>query len=207
MPSTRGPLLPIISGKRHADAPEQAAHDRERLLEARDPVVVRNPERAELGLVPARAEAEHEAPAADLVDRRGHLRDQPRRVTAGARDQRTEPHALGRRRERREQRPRLPRRALGPPVAAVEQVVADPDRVEAALLGGARHREVLRPAHLALDLGKLDADAHGGRRYGPRTQGGAEPRDAAARLRGGAEPRNAVARPPPGALAQHYPLR
>ena len=43
---------------------------------------------------------------------------------------------------------------------AVEQVVADPDRVEAARLRRPRHREVLRPADLALDLGELDADPH-----------------------------------------------
>ena len=43
---------------------------------------------------------------------------------------------------------------------AVEQVVAEPDRVEAGLLGGARHRGVLRPAHLALHLRQLHADPH-----------------------------------------------
>ena len=55
----------------------------------------------------------------------------------------------------------IPRPALRPPVVAVEQVIADPDRVEPDLLGGARHREVLGPAHDALDLGQLHSDAQG----------------------------------------------
>ena len=157
--------LPEASRERDALAREQPAHDRERLLEARDAVVVRDPERPVLLLVPAGAEAEHEAAAADLVDRRRHLRDQARRVEARAGDERAEPHPLGRGGQRREQRPRLPRTALGPAVAAVEQVVADPDRVEAALLGRARHREVLGPAHVALGLGELDADSHVAQHY------------------------------------------
>ena len=132
MPSMRGPLLPIISGgavcgrrqqdsivdlpeaarERDAVARQQPADDRERLLEARDAVVVRDPERAELLLVPAGAEPEHEAAAADLVDRRGHPRDQTGRVEPGARDERPEPHALRRGRERGELGPGVPGAAL-----------------------------------------------------------------------------------------------
>jgi hypothetical protein len=45
-------------------------------------------------------------------------------------------------------------------------MVADPDRVEPDVLGGPSHRDVLRPPHVALDLGELDPDAersrHGG---------------------------------------------
>ena len=44
-------------------------------------------------------------------------------------------------------------------VVPVEQVVAEPDRVEARRLGGERHGGVLGPAHVALDLGQLHADA------------------------------------------------
>ena len=157
--------LPEAARERDPLAVQQAAHDRERLLEARHAMVVRDPEGAELLLVPAGAEAEHEAPAADLVDRRGHLRDQARRVEAGAGDERTEPHPLGRGGEGGQQRPRLPGPALGPAVAAVEQVVAEPDRVEAAGFGRAGHGEVLGPAHLALHLGKLDSDSHVAQHY------------------------------------------
>ena len=86
------PVAPIISGgrragrgsrtasstrwtarERHALAVQQPADDLERLLEARDAVVERDPERAELRLVPARAERQHEAAAADLVEGRRHL--------------------------------------------------------------------------------------------------------------------------------------
>jgi len=78
----------------------------------------------------------------------------------GAGDERPQPDARGRRGERAEQRPRLPRRALRLAVVPVEQVVADPDRVEPALLRGAGHGPVLGPADLALHLRELDADAH-----------------------------------------------
>ncbi len=69
-------------------AVEQPADDRERLLEPRYPTVHREPEDAVLRLDRAGAEAEDEATAGDLVDGRRHLRDQPRRVEGGARDER-----------------------------------------------------------------------------------------------------------------------
>ena len=103
--------------------------------------VERDPERAELGLVPAGADAEDEATAGDLVDRRGHARDQPGRMERRRRDQRPQPHALGRRGERGERRPHVPRPALRAAVAAVEHVVAEPDRVEPRRVGGARDRD------------------------------------------------------------------
>ena len=174
----RGPFEPIISGigslrprqddeilrlpepalERHPLAGERAPDDLERLLEARDAVVVGQAERAVLGLVPAGAEPEDEPAAAHLLDRRRHLRDQPGRMERGAGDERAELDTLGDRRQRGEHRPDLPRPALLTAVAAVEQVVAEPDRVEALLLGRAGHRGVLRPAGLVLDLGELDAD-------------------------------------------------
>ena len=129
----------------------------EGLLEARDTLVVRDAERVELAPVPARAEPEHEAPLAHLVDRRRHLRQHARRVEARAGHERPEPHPLGHRRERGQQRERLPRPALR---IVIEQVVAEPDRLEPDLLGRPRHREVLGPAHVALDLWELDADTH-----------------------------------------------
>src|SRR3954451_4560661 len=62
--------------------------------------------------------------------------------------------------QRRHLRPHLPRALV-----LIEQVVAEPDRVEPALLGGDRHRPVLGPANLAFDLRKLDSDAHARARY------------------------------------------
>src|SRR5581483_9753046 len=119
------------AGERDALACEQAPDDLERLLEPRDAAVERQAEGAELVLVPAGPDAEHEPAAADLVDRRGLLRKNRGRVEGEAGDERAERHPLGRRGERGQQRPDLPRPALG---IAVEQVVSDPDRVEADLL-------------------------------------------------------------------------
>jgi hypothetical protein len=146
--------------ERHALTGEQPPDDREGLLEARHPVVERNAVGAELVLVPARAEAEHEAPAAHLGERGRHPRDQARRMESRACHQRTELHALCRGGERGEQRPRIPGAALASVIVAVEQMIAEPDRVEPDLLRGASHREVLGPADLPLDLRELDPDSH-----------------------------------------------
>ena len=146
--------------ERYALAREQAPDLVERLLEARDAAVEGQPERAELLLVPARAERHPKPPAAHLVDRRSSAREQRRRAERGASDERPELDAARDGGDRREHRPAVPRPALAATVAAVEQMVADPDRVEAGLLGGQRQRAKLGPAHLTLDLGELDADLH-----------------------------------------------
>ena len=111
-----------------------------------------------LGLVPAGAEAQDQAAAADLVDRRGLLREHRRRVEARRGDERPQADPAGRGGDRGEHRPALPRPArVGDPRPAVQQVVADPDGVEADVLDPAGHRQLLRPAHDALHLGQLDA--------------------------------------------------
>ena len=134
MASIRGPLLPIIrrggaggagistaswacdvhAVERDPLPGQQPPDDREGLLEARHPVVVGQAERAELLLVPARAESEHEAAATHLRERRGHPRDQPGWMERRAGHQRAELHALGAGRERGEQRPRVPGAASRP---------------------------------------------------------------------------------------------
>ena len=81
-----------------------------------DPVVERVAVGTELRLVPSCAEAEHEPAAAQLVDRRGLLGEQGRVVEIGARDERAELDPRSRGRDRRQQRPGLPRaRAAGDP--------------------------------------------------------------------------------------------
>src|SRR5581483_8484429 len=152
------PSAPEPSLERDPLAREQPSDDRERFLEPRGAVVERHPERPELRLVPPGPHAEDETTAAHLVDGRGHLRDQSRRMETEARDERSELDPLGRGGERREQRPRLPRPTLGATVAPVQQVVAEPDGVEPRALGGARHRQVLGPADVALHLRELDPD-------------------------------------------------
>src|SRR5207244_12479877 len=116
----------------------------------------RDAERLELDLVPTGAHAEHETAAADLVDGCRHLREDRRWMEHEAGHQRTQTHPLGDRRQTCQQRPGLPRSALRPATSPIEVVVADPDRVEANLLCGARHRDVPGPADIALDLGERD---------------------------------------------------
>src|SRR5919106_4194497 len=124
----------------------------------------------ELRLVPARAEGQDQPAGADLVDGGGHLRQHGGGVERRARNERSEAHTLGDRGQPRQHRPRLPWAPLGPPVVAVEEVVAEPDRVEPDLLGGSGHGHVFGPGRLALDLGQLDPDAERTRhRVQPRT--------------------------------------
>ena len=154
----------VPSVERDAFSREQPADDLERLLEPRDAVIERHTERVELRSVPSCPEAEDETSAADLVDRRGHLREHGRLVEAGARDQRPQSDALGHRRETGQQGPGFPGSALGPTVVAVQEVVTHPHRVEPDVLGRASHGDVLGPTHLAFDLRKLHTDAKGSRR-------------------------------------------
>ena len=79
-------------------------------------------------------------------------------MEARASDERAEPNAFRDGSEPGEHRPCFPGAALLPPVAAVKEMVTEPDRFEADLLGRPRHGHVFRPAHVALDLRQLDAD-------------------------------------------------
>jgi hypothetical protein len=138
--------------------PQQAADDREGFLEAVDPVVERHAERAELGLVPAGPDAEHEPATRDLVDRVGLLGQDRRVVEAEAGDERPELDPARHGRDRGKARPGLPRPSRRPVTPSVEQMLAEPDRVVAQVLDRADHVEDLGPAHLALDLRQLDTD-------------------------------------------------
>ena len=60
-----------------------------------------------------------------------------------------------------ERGPHLPRAAGHPTRKVVEQVVAEPDRVETDVLGRTGHGEQLGPLDAPLDLGELDADPEG----------------------------------------------
>ena len=108
---------------------QQCPDDRERLLEPVDAMVERDAEGAELGLVPAGAQAEDQPAAADLVDRRGLLGEDSRVVERRAGDQRAELDAVGDRSDRGENRPGLPRPTRGSVGPAIEEVLAEPDGV------------------------------------------------------------------------------
>jgi hypothetical protein len=143
----------------HSFGVEQTAQDLERLLEPRRAVIERDPERVELRAVPARAHAEVQSAAADLGERR-RLLGQDRGVVERERgDERADPDAVGHGCHGGQEGPRFPRTPFWTVVATVEVVVADPDRVEADLLGRASRGHVLGPPHLALDLRQLHADA------------------------------------------------
>ncbi len=58
--------------------------------------------------------------------------------------------------DRRQHRPGLPRAARRSIRPAIEEMLAEPDRVEAEVLDRPDHVQQLGPAHLALDLGQLD---------------------------------------------------
>ena len=98
-------------------------------------MVERQPEGAELLLVPAGAERDTSRPplssstAAAARARSAGGRNAVQ-ATSGPSSTRSVTAAIA-----GEHRPAVPRAALGTPVAAVEQVVADPERVEAGLLG------------------------------------------------------------------------
>ena len=137
---------------------EQAADDREGLLEPVDSMIERNPERPELRLVPAGAEAQDQPSARDLVDRVGALGEDGRVVERGAGDERPQLDPAGRGGDAREHRPGLPRTPRSPLPPAVEEVLAEPERVVAEVLERPGHVEELGPADLALDLRQLDSD-------------------------------------------------
>ena len=121
-------------------------------------MVVRDPERVELGPVPSRAHAEPQPSTAELVHRGRLLGEHRRIVEVQARDEGTELDPLRDRGETGQERPGLPRSPF-PPLLAVEVVIAQPDRVEPDLFRRPGHRRVLVPSDAAFDLRELDADA------------------------------------------------
>src|SRR5205823_13456932 len=74
----------------HFVLPHQRGDDVESLLEARDAMIERQAEGDELGLVPAGAEPQREAAAADLVERGRHLRQERGIAEGGAGDERAD---------------------------------------------------------------------------------------------------------------------
>ena len=122
-------------------------------------MVEREAERAVLGLVPAGSETEDQPSSADLVDGRRLLRQHRRGMEARRCDERTELDPRRGRRQGSQHRPALPGPArLRFAWQPIQEVIADPDRVEPERLGAPGKRDVLGPADLALDLGELDSD-------------------------------------------------
>ena len=131
--------------ERHRLAAQQRDDDPERLLEPVDAVVLREPERVVLRVVPPGPEAEDQPTAAHLVGGRGHLGDERRAPEARAQDERADLDAFGRGCERAHDRPRLELPVDRSARRLVEEVVVHPDRVQAVRLGGPRERRDRRP--------------------------------------------------------------
>src|SRR5205085_4257095 len=91
-------------------------------------------EGAVLELEPAGTDAEVQAPAAHVIERRGHLRGDARMAVRVAVDERADARAARRLRERGERRPALEARAVGVDEDRVE-VVEVPERVVAPAVG------------------------------------------------------------------------
>ena len=95
-------------------------------------------ERAELAPeVDAEPDTEHEATATQVVERHGLARHLPRPPARERRDQRADPHAVGRDRDRGEREPRVDERD----VFFEEEVVPHEEPVPTRLLGLAREIE------------------------------------------------------------------
>src|SRR4029079_11651879 len=102
------------------------ADDREGFLEPVDSMIERDPERPELGLVPAGAEAEDRRPRVYLVDRVGALGEDGRVVERRAGDERPQLDPAGRGGDAGEHGPRLPGAPRGALAPALEGALAAP---------------------------------------------------------------------------------
>jgi len=135
---------------------EQRQDDLERLVEAAGEVVERVAEGVVLGLVPAGAEAEQQAPAAHVVEGVGDLGEQGRVAEAVAGDEWPDGGGGGGLGDGAEQREGLPDAARLALVhddragVAEDQVVRNPERVDADALGRLRHVAQLAPADRAV---------------------------------------------------------
>ena len=144
---------------------EQRQDDVERLLEPTDPVVERDPERVELRLVPSGAEAQDEAPSADLVDGRRHLGQDRGIAERDCQDDGPDLHARCVGGEGREHRPALVDAGRGLARGSKEEVVVNPDRAQARALRHLGDLSQLRvaggaPGQLALGNGHDRANLH-----------------------------------------------
>ena len=127
----------------HPLAADERQDDRNRLFEPADAVVERVAECRVLGLVPPGAEPEDQPPVRDLVDRRRHLRRDRGRPEPGAQDDRAKLGTLRRGRDGCEQRRRLVQARLVLVGETEEDVVIQPEAVDAAGLG--QLGELLQP--------------------------------------------------------------
>jgi hypothetical protein len=156
--------LVVASVEGHTLAAEEADDDLEPFLEPADAVIRREPERLVLWIVPPRPHAEDQPPAGDEVERRRHLRDEPRAPEGAAEDERGEIDPLRDGGDRAQERPRLVHSLLLALRRLVEEMIGDPGGIEALGLGALGELADLRPGNRVVHLadGKHDPDLHAG---------------------------------------------
>ena len=183
-PRTLGDVLGLVRGvelalERHLLPAQQRTDDLQRLLEAADPPLPRIAERHVLGLEVAGAEAQDEAPIAELVDGVGHSRKQRGVAVARVHHQGADLHPAGLAGKRRgghhalpgpvdaagQLRGRARAERLQLPRRRVAEVIDQPQRVEPELLGPARESHDLRaarglPAHRLTLVRQTESDLH-----------------------------------------------
>ena len=140
--------------------------DLEVLLESSDEVVERDAEGGVLGLVPAAAQSQDQSPARQVVEGLAHLRHEPGIPERRAHHECAQLDPLDHAGQRGEGRPGLVQALVGLVGEAEQQVVEDPDRIEADTLGAVREVDRLGERRgptileVAVGQGNRDADAH-----------------------------------------------
>lgn len=125
------PRLVVLPFEIDVTVTKQWLDDLHGLVEAGYAMIERQPERLVLRLVPSCADAQDQAPAADFVGGRRHLR-QDRRIAEGiAQHQHADLHAPGRLSERGQHGPGFPYSPRGLTGIPVQEVVGEPEAVEA----------------------------------------------------------------------------
>jgi hypothetical protein len=148
--------LVILAVEIDRSVPQQAVDDRDRFLEPGDAVIEGVAEGAVLRFVPTGADPDDQAPAADLLDRVGHLGEERRIAERGTQYPGADLDPFRRRGERGNERPAFPNAIVGNSLEPVDQMVGDPDRIESGLLRQRRELQNLPPARRDAMLAVLD---------------------------------------------------
>jgi len=128
------PRLVVLPSEIDVPVPQHRYEDLHGLFETARAMIEGQPERLVLRLVPARADAQDQAPVAHLVEGGGHLRED-RRITEGiAEHQGADLHPVCRFRQRGQHGPALPDPRGRRTGAAVHEMVGEPDAVKAIRL-------------------------------------------------------------------------
>ena len=114
---------------------QQRTDDPERLLEPVAAVVEGHPQARELGGMPAGAEAQDQPAVADLIERVGLLGDERRVAIAHAQHEGAQLHPMGDRGDGGQECPRLPEAERRRVARSIQQMVRQPDRGIAKVLG------------------------------------------------------------------------